>query len=397
MIEINDKNKNNKYHKREIKSVVPNPIKETDINKNTKKSKNIFKKLSRKTKILILLILVLLILFSTGIVYVLLLNSKKIQNKPETSSKPLQQISKPEAKKEPVKFYSRLSGVEVQSKELETAPVFGVMIENSIPARPQSGLNQAEVVFEAIAEGGITRFLALYQQNKPELIGPVRSLRGYYIDWATGFNASVAHVGGSGDALARIRDGNHRDMDEFFNTNTFWRSRNRYAPHNVYTNFNNLAKLGSLKGWHSSNFDGFHHKEDTPAKDKNATQIQVNISGAYYNSTYSYQHNCNCYLRNQAGTPHLDSSGAQISPKSIAILKMDNGLASDRYYSFYNNIGAGKGVVFQDGTATEINWEKANEGSPLIIKTNEGKNFEFNKGQTWFAIVGNSTGSVSWQ
>ena len=377
-----------------IERIKKNTQKEKALLENPKKSRFSLSKLSKRQKISLIIGIIFLILV---IVFSFLFFFRKLESAPVKNPAPKSQKNEPKKKAKPEKFYSKLSGVEVSEKSLENAPVFGVMIENSIPARPQSGLSQAEVVFEAIAEGGITRFLALYQQNKPELLGPVRSVRGYYIDWASGFNASIAHVGGPGDALARMRDGKHKDMDEFLNTQTFWRSKNRYAPHNVYTNFTNLSTLGSSKGWNSSNFEGFSRKEDSPAKEKNATQIQVNISGFSYNSTYVYQENCNCYLRSQAGVTHTDANGTQISTKTLIVLKMENKLAADRYHNTYRNIGSGEAIVFQDGVAQEVKWVKSSEGSPLILQNNDGSNFKINRGQSWIVAVGNSTGSIGWQ
>ena len=377
-----------------IERIEKNPQKEKALLENPKKSRFSLSKLSKKQKISLIIGIIFLILV---IVFSFLFFFRKPESAPVKNPAPKSQKTEPKKKAKPEKFYSKLSGIEVSEKSLENAPVFSVMIENSIPARPQSGLSQAEVVFEAIAEGGITRFLALYQQNKPELLGPVRSVRGYYIDWASGFDASIAHVGGPGDALARMRDGKHKDMDEFLNTQTFWRSKNRYAPHNVYTNFTNLSTLSSSKGWNSSNFEGFSRKEDSPAKDKNATQIQVNISGFSYNSTYVYRENCNCYLRSQAGVAHTDANGTQISMKTLIVLKMENGLAADRYHNVYGNIGSGVAIVFQDGVAQEVKWAKSSESSPLILQNNDGSHFKINRGQSWIVAVGNSTGSIGWQ
>lgn len=377
-----------------IERIKKNPQEEKALLDSPKKSRFSLSKLSKKQKISLIIGIISLFLV---IVFSFLFFFRKPESVPVKNPAPKSQKTEPKKKAKPEKFYSKLSGVEVSEKSLENAPVFGVMIENSIPARPQSGLSQAEVVFEAIAEGGITRFLALYQQNKPKLLGPVRSVRGYYIDWASGFDASVAHVGGPGDALARMRDGKHKDMDEFLNTQTFWRSKNRYAPHNVYTNFTNLSTLGSSKGWNSSNFEGFSRKEDSPAKEKNATQIQVNISGFSYNSTYVYRENCNCYLRSQAGVAHTDANGIQISTKTLIVLKMENRLATDRYHNVYGNIGSGVAIVFQDGVAQEVKWVKSSESSPLILQNNDGSNFKINRGQSWIVAVGNSTGSIGWQ
>jgi len=109
---------------------------------------------------------------------------------------------------------SKLTGVQVDPA-VNQRPTTAVMIENSTAARPQSGLDQAGVVFEAIAEGGITRFEAIYQDSQPAYLGPVRSVRPYYIQWALGFDAAIAHVGGSPEALSDIKTWNAKDLDQF--------------------------------------------------------------------------------------------------------------------------------------------------------------------------------------
>ena len=132
-------------------------------------------------------------------------------------------FTKPEPK--PVdkpKFYSPLTGREVANEGETKRSVTGIMLENSEWARPQSGLNAAGVVFEAIAEGGITRFAALYQDTKPELIGPVRSIRPYYVDWMAAFDPTIVHIGGSANALKEVRGGGYKDADQFFNPGYFW-------------------------------------------------------------------------------------------------------------------------------------------------------------------------------
>ena len=135
-------------------------------------------------------------------------------NTPITKVNTTKAVNKP---KPITKYYSPLTGNEVPDLASTEQAVTAIMIENSPDARPQSGLKDAGVVYEAIAEGGITRFLALYQQEKPTLIGPVRSVRIYYVDWLAPYQASVAHIGGSYAALQEVRNGNYRDIDQFFN------------------------------------------------------------------------------------------------------------------------------------------------------------------------------------
>ena len=362
-------------------------------NKNANKRKILsihFK--HKQTKYILILLFILLVLAITF----LIINLNKKQENTAVNKPAEVKVEKKEEKLPPQKIYSSLLGMELKNKEELQKPVLGVMIENSVPARPQSGLKDAEVVFEAVAEGGITRFLALYQHNTSNLIGPVRSLRSYYLDWAGSYNASIAHVGGSYDALIRARDGHHRDMDQFFNDGTFWRSRDRYAPHNVYTTTNNLHQLAQKYNWNSSNFQGFSHRDDNKEIQKDAKQVNITISGYLYNSSYNYNQECNCYLRNQAGSPHLDREKGQISPKVLIAMKINNGRASDGYHTNYQTIGSGEAIVFQEGKAMAVEWRKDSENSPLYFKK-DGKNFEFISGQKWIVAIGNYDGNMSWQ
>ena len=155
-------------------------------------------------------------------------------------------VTTPAKASEPKKFYSSLTGVEV-TEAVSKRPVTGVMIENSPDARPQSGLKEAGVVFESVAEGGITRFLALYQEGQPKLIGPVRSVRPQFASLVAPFDAGLAHVGGSDIPLKKLRSGKIKDLDQFFSPDYYWRATGRYAPHNVYTSAQKLDALNKAK------------------------------------------------------------------------------------------------------------------------------------------------------
>ena len=151
----------------------------------------------RKSLIIISSVIVLLV---TGILVYLFVFNKSTNPTPATPEAKVKEVEQP-------KYYSPLTGVLVASDAITKQAVTGIMVENSLEARPQSGLKEAGVIFEAICEGGITRFLVLNQSEKPALIGPVRSVRMYYISWASAFDASIAHVGGNMDALAEMRNG----------------------------------------------------------------------------------------------------------------------------------------------------------------------------------------------
>lgn len=314
---------------------------------------------------------------------------------PKPYDMPLATIKKPI----PKKYYSPLTGAEVSNEATTKRQVTAIMIENSPDARPQSGIKSAGVVFEAIAEGGITRFLTVFQEARPGLIGPVRSVRPYYVEWAAAFDESLAHVGGSAKALQMIRSGNYgHDIDQFFNGNYYWRASDRAAPHNVYTNFDKLDALNQSKGYISSTFEGFPRvTKETPSKTPNAKSVSVNISSGAYNSTYAYDSASNSYLRSEGGAAHMDREAGQLTPKVVIVIKVPMTLGfEDGYREQINTIGSGPAYVFQNGTVTEGTWSKADAKVQIHFKDAAGKDIPLNPGQTWITALP-SDRSVTWQ
>jgi hypothetical protein len=286
---------------------------------------------------------------------------------------------------------SDLSGLPV-SPSLNQQPVTAVMVENSTFARPQSGLSQAGVIFEAVAEGGVTRFMALYQDTAPTNVGPIRSVRPYYLSWALGFDASVAHVGGSPDALADISNWDVRNLDEFYNGSYYHRITTRDAPHNVYTAIATLNQLETAKGYTSSTFTSWPRKADAPAKNVSAGTINVTLSGPTYDAQYTYAAATNSYSRSEDGAPLMDANtNTQLSPKvviTIVVPETQGTLdSSGAYYSDYNVIGSGTADIFQDGTVTTGQWTKSSNTSQITFNNAAGQPIKLNAGQTWITAI----------
>lgn len=364
----------------------PTVIIEDETNQKEFKKPNWFK---RHKKWTVVIIVVAALLVAGGTVTALIL----LNQKPETPAV----AKKPDSKPAP-KYYSLLTGARVDDEAATKQPTTAIMIENSPDARPQSGLKDSGVVFEAIAEGGITRFLSLYQEQKPGLVGPVRSLRMYYVDWLAPFNASVAHVGGSAAALDEIRNGSYRDIDQFFNAGSYWRATDRYAPHNVYTNFERLDALNKAKGYTESSFTGFTRKDSKAAETPTAQNISVKISGPAYNSSYIYNATSNTYDRSQAGAPHLDRESGQISPRVVIVMKVQQQrVMEDGWREQINAIGSGTAYIFQDGTAKEVTWKKTGRKDQITFSDADGADVPLARGQTWITAVPANTGGATWQ
>lgn len=323
---------------------------------------------------------VLLVLFSSGISYAL--------TRPDPAPVVTTPVKKVVPKPVEKPIVSPLTGLVVSPEQL-ARPVTGVMIENSISARPQSGLKDAGVVFEAIAEYGITRFMALYQEAEPGNIGPIRSVRPYYLDWVMPFDASIAHVGGSPDALQRIKDIGTKDLDQFHNAGAFHRINSRYAPHNMYSNMGKLMAANTARGFVKSEFTGFERKaKEQPAKTPTAKSIDLAISSHSYNVHYDYDAENNTYHRSMGGQAHIDmETKAVLQPKVVVALVMSYGLMPNGLHSQYGTTGAGLAYYFQDGQVTTGSWKKQDHLSQFVFADDGGTPIKLNPGQTWITVL----------
>jgi hypothetical protein len=335
---------------------------------------------SKRRKIIVSLA-VLLILIGIGFASAALMgNDNPIPNNKTVAKK---QVSTTVA--------SPLTGVQV-APDLAKRPVTGIMIENSTDARPQSGIQDAGVVFEAIAEGGITRFLTLYQEAQPSYIGPVRSLRPYYLWWSYPFDASIAHVGGSPDALAEIRNGG-KDLDQFFNSGAYERIGARAAPHNVYTSFEKMDALNASKGYTTSKVQSWARKKEAKIATPTAKSIDMAISGPTFNVHYDYDAGTNSYIRSEGGAPHMAqtspdvSSAAAIHPKVAIAMVIPYSIAADGQHSQYDVTGSGAVFIFQDGGVTQGTWTKSGNDSQITFTDSQGKTIALDPGQTWVTMV----------
>lgn len=332
-----------------------------------------WRNLSKKQKFALLFVVILLIGGACFAAYTVLHEKEKPASQAQVAP-------------EPVITYSKMTGLPV-APEVNEKQVTGVMIENSPDARPQAGLATAGFVFEAVAEGGITRFLALYQDTSADFIGPVRSVRPYYLNVVSSFDAAIAHVGGSPEALAQIKSDNIKDLDQFQNPGAYERVRNRAAPHNVYTSSAKLEAIEVQKGYTKSAYVGFEHAtKEEKAATVTAGVINLNISSALYNVRYNYDPATNSYLRTLGGAAHVDEkSGKQLAPK--VVIAVETSRSQNGVYSVYGMTGTGNVNIFQNGTVATGTWTRADAKSQYIFKDTAGAVIKLAPGQAWMTLV----------
>ncbi len=308
-----------------------------------------------------------------------------------------------------------------QKEKWEKRRPLGVMIENHKDARPQSGLSMADVIYEAVAEGGITRFLAIYYCQDAPYIGPVRSARIYFIKLLQGYGnyPLYAHVGGANtpgpaDALGEIADlewSLYNDLNQFavpfpYYWRDYERLPNRATEHTVYSSTAKLWQYAASKRkltdvdedgkkWNET-FTALKFQDDAKLADRGKiNQISFGFWQSFasdFSVVWTYDSVTNGYKRTNGGQPHIDkNTGKQLTAKNMVIIFAKESPANDGYeggHILYKVTGSGNGLVFQNGKVIEITWQKPKEEDQMILyDANNNKEIEFVRGQIWFEIL----------
>lgn len=392
-----------------------------------KKTKHPDKKKSSSKK-MVVICLIIAILVAGGVTGLMILLNRK-SNDQDSSNNSSQSA-------EGVKYYSRLSGLEIASDNLNDSPIFCVQVPNGADgARPHAGLNEAAIVYEAIAEAGITRFAAVFQNPKNVAIGPIRSLRLYYLEWDTPLGCTIVHAGGADDAIAALRSGGYNDIDEgAYN----WRDSSSYiAPNNLFTdakNLNNYAKEYHLEGTGKNakvyprllpaeakeiQANNLSASKDTTDSEGNVvkstsplvSKIAINFGGlSDFNTRYTYDPETGLYTRSyESGEKDFsyrcteeirnisrDCISEPVTPSTIVAMEVDESLDDDNYHQVIETIGSGTAYIFQNGEAHKGTWAKSSRTSQIFFKNESGNEISFAPGQLWIAAIPRGTGSVEY-
>ncbi len=326
-------------------------------------------------------------------------------------------------------IYSRLTGTKLGSEAELTAPAYCIQTPNGMDgARPQAGLNEAGVVFEAIAEAGITRFAAIYQNPSSAIIGPIRSLRLYYLQWDTPFDCTIVHAGGAPDALAAVSRG-YKDLTE----NYSYMYRGTYGArrwNNLFTTSAYLAQMNADRGYGGSDIKGFTRmtpdeslvsRVNSSVEEKlviykassgktsslafSAPDVAVNFGGlANFNVRYNYDAKSNTYLRSFASgaahevyacpaedlgekNPEDKCTLTQLAPSVVVAMVVQERRASDDYHEDITTVGSGDAYVFQNGSATKGTWKKESVSEQIRFYDGNGSEIALAPGQTFVEAV----------
>lgn len=310
-------------------------------------------------------------------------------------------------------YTAPLTGLDVEQPD-DARPI-AVMINNAPAARPQSGLAQADMVYEVLAEGGITRLIAVYQSYHGDVtIGPVRSIRPYLIHIGDTLHALLVHAGGSTDAYSILQRDDPEHLDEITNASApFWRDSSRKAPHNLYTNEVKLREAAQKKGYAETvtlpTFSFLHMAEQSatevsdptvintsPAGDRSAdtapeqaTTIELRFLLDSYKVGYLYNEATGLYKRQMNGEDHIDlNTGKVLTAANVLVLGGDYKVLDDVGRLSLDIDSGGEAILFQQGNMISGQWSR--KSGDVIRFYQDGKEVPFVPGVTYYNIVPNS-------
>ena len=283
-------------------------------------------------------------------------------------------------------YFSPYTGEKITKETYNKIP-FMVIIENSKDARPQSGLVNADIVYETMAEGGIPRFIALYHKEDSEKIGPVRSARPYFLDIAIENKLPFAHCGYSEEAKERIEKENLPSLNEFKYGNAYWRDKNRIYEHSLYTSSSKLRDLIKEKNISITPKSSLKFNKDYWQTNNLPAAASATLKlNKYYTTSYIYKNGLYYkYISSDQCLNREDS--APLTASNIIIQITDITLQKDGLHLDIKLIGEGEAYIISNGKFVKCKWFKKDSNSNTILLDEQNKEIPLSPGKTWWNII----------
>ncbi len=297
---------------------------------------------------------------------------------------------------EPTVLPRRIDGILVAASQANQVPAC-VMIENAAfgGVRPQSGLSRASVVYELVVEGGITRFMALYAGEESELVGPVRSARDTYLEFASEYNCAYFHAGGSFTAMLALSNFRLRDVDGLREPQYFWRQGGKVSPHNLFTSTEQLYEAIANHSWTKDeppSYDSWNFVEDDQLSSNGEPNSRARIYyGGSYDVEYSYNAKEGYYERLNGGVPQTDEvNGEKITARNVIFQHVGAGTPIEGKGRInWPVTGEGEVDIFTNGRHVSGSWEKTSRQSRTKFYTETGEEIQLARGNSWISIIPN--------
>jgi hypothetical protein len=324
-------------------------------------------------------------------------SNKPADTTPQPEQPPAPIVQPPSAEPPKLPYTAPFTGLGSQTR-LDQRPIM-VMINNAPQARPQSGINKADLVYEVLAEGEMTRLLAVFHSQRPEVIGPVRSIRPYFIQLGVGIDAMLVHAGGSPDALNTLARSDYSHLDEIPNGRYFWREKFRHAPHNLYTKPELIEQAMLDKGIRMTGelpYFPFLPEDAEITEGEPATKVDL-VFHSLNKAGFVYDAEKKKYMRLTEGKPHLDlTTDEQLSTTNLLVIAAKHRVLDSEGRRQVDVVGPGDGYLFQQGKAKKIKWKRAGGVIRAYEDSSMTKEVPLLRGNTWVSIVPNAPAMTSY-
>jgi hypothetical protein len=262
-------------------------------------------------------------------------------------------------------------------------------IDNIAEALPQSGVAKAPLVIEAPVEGGLTRLFAFFPSDAAfDKLGPVRSARPYFVDWAQEYGAMFAHVGGSPEGLDKLASSGVRNLDEMHDGASFWRDNGRPAPHNTYTSSDKLAKAFAARPRTAKPLSPWKFKEEPALADRSADAFEVTLGEmGKWRVRWRYDRDANAYARILATGPQKDADGTPVLAKNVLVQFVKVDVLDEKLRVRIDDLSGGDARIIMDGRVIGGSWKKASAAARTRFYDAAGNEIAVNAGTTWIEVV----------
>lgn len=297
---------------------------------------------------------------------------------------------------------SLLTGEWIDEELAKQRPV-SCMIGNTESALPQYGIGQAQVIYEAPVEGGLTRLMGIFQDYKNlEKLGSVRSSRLYYAYYSNGFDAIYLHYGQASYAQGFLESGQIDDLNGLeyaVDQAVIYRDTSKKAPHNAYATGKGLAAGIELKNYATEYEDGYEGcyrfaEDDAPVELSGSSVLDAGAVQPGYQANrpyFEYNPEDGLYYRYQYGSRQIDGNdSSQLAVKNIIMQNSSVRTLDSNGYLEVTTTGEGSGWYVTNGKAIDITWKCSDNFSPAHYYDSNGNEITLNQGNTWVCIIDNS-------
>ena len=275
----------------------------------------------------------------------------------------------------------------VPTKAAAQRPALAIKIDNVDNARPQTNVDRADLVYEEMVEGNLTRLIAVFHSDLPDVVGPVRSVRTTDIHVLDQFNNPLlAASGANAKVLAAVAAADVVNVNAHEAGAAYYRDSGRRAPHNMYTRPDKLHEAAAGRGGQPPQLFNYRTPGTAPVNGASSSGVSIRFGRANIDFGWSYNHRG--WVRTQNGKSHMMADGSRLAPANVVVLEVDYGASPADFSSpEAHTVGSGRAFVFTDGQLITGTWSRGSSHDRIVVKDLAGNEILLSRGQTFIELA----------